>query len=309
MEMTLARKTDLSLYYYIKDRVLSDFIEKEEDITLSYIPELSCRYESEVYVASTEMIPSPSDRGRGWVYFDCVVDPYDPTHCLSSYVTTSGYRADGVFTSTGTPEQSDRVIVYDSLGNVISGTEYIIDYIDGRIITSGTVVPASVDYYFNYISIVDEWAAIEASNPPVVVIDMSGADMTGYQLGAGKKIIRKVDIHVFASDPAERNDIVETIFNGLYLKSAPIYSFPIGSVLDYDGTFFGRKENMDKNLTLFDRSVESGIVGNMIFENVSSRHVSLPLLMTRSTDEVMLSDLNAYRSRISFDLITYVNTN
>ena len=93
------------------------------------------------------------------------------------------------------------------------------------------------------------------------------------------------------------------------MKSAPIYSFPIGSVLDYDGTFFGRKENMDKNLTLFDRSVESGIVGNMIFENVSSRHVSLPLLMTRSMDEVMLSDLNAYRSRISFDLITYVNTN
>jgi hypothetical protein len=198
-------------------------------------------------------------------------------------------------------------VVYDALGNTISGSEYMIDYIDGRIVTSGTVQPVAVDYYFHYVSVVDEWAAIEASDPPVIVIDVMGTDKTGYQLGSGRKTTRKVDIHVFASNTAERNDIVETIYDGLYLKSAPLYALPTGSVLDYDGTFFGRKENMNKLETLFDRSRENGVIGNMEFHNVTSRHVSLPLLMTRNTDEVMLSDLNAYRSKISFDLVTYVN--
>lgn len=303
--MRKLRKEDLSLYYYLKDRVLCDFIEKEEDIPVEYVEELSCRYESEVYMALTDMEPSPIERGRGWVYFDVVTS--GTGQCIGSYVTTSGTRADGVTTLLGTPEQSSKVVVYDSLGLVIPDTEYMVDYIDGRIITSGTVMPVAVDYYFHYVSLVDEWAAIEASDPPVVVIDMHGTDKMGYQLGGGRKTIRKVDIHIFASDTAERNDIVETIYDGLYLKSAPLFAFPTGSVLDYDGTFFGRKENMNKLQTLFDRSRESGVIGNMEFENVVARHVSLPLLMTRNVDEVMLSDLNAYRSKISFDLITYVN--
>ena len=305
-EMKKLRKTDLSLYYYLKDRVLYEFIEQEENVTLDYVEELSCRYESEVYVALSDMEPSPTERGRGWVYFDVVTS--GTGSCIGSYVTTSGTRADGVVTTIGTPEQSSRVVVYDSLGAEINSSEYMIDYIDGRIVTSGTVTPAAVDYYFNYVSVVDEWAAIEASNPPVVVIDIHGTDKTGFQIGPGVKTTRKVDLHIFASDTAERNDLVETLYDGLYLKSAPMYAFPTGSVLDFDGTFFGRKDNMNKNETLFDRSAESGVIGNMEFNNVTSRHVSLPILMTRNIDEVMLSDLNAYRSKISFDLVTYINT-
>jgi len=316
--MSVLRKTDLSLYMYLKDRVLCDFIEKEEYVTLQYVEELSCQYESGVFVALTDMIPSPIERGRGWTYFDMVTQ--GTGHCLGSYVTTSGTRVDGVYTTVGTPEQSRRVTVYSSeltasgLPVVIPSDEYMIDYIDGRIIASGTradpnhaSAPAFVDYNFNYIAVVDEWAAIEAADPPVVVIDMHGTDKTGYQLGAGRKTTRKVDIHIFASDTAERNDIVESIYDGLYLKSAPVYEFPTGSVLDYDGTFFGRKEEVDKLRTLFDRSTVSGVIGNMEFNSIIARHVSLPLLMTRNVDEVMLSDLNAYRSKISFDLVTYVN--
>ena len=319
-EMKKLRKEDISLYIYLKDRVLSDFIEREESVELEYVEELSCRYESEVYVALTTMLPSPVERGRGWVYFDDVSSnttildsAYSSVYSQgtlcdgASFVTVRGTRADGVVTTLGTPEQITRVTVYDALGSGIPNTEYMIDYIDGRIITSGTCSPAAVDYYFNYISLVDEWAAIEAADPPVVVIDMHGTDKTGFQLGFGKKTTRKVDIHVFASDPAERNDIVETIYDGLYLKSAPLYSFPTGGILDYDGTFFGRKGNVNKLETLFDRSRESGVIGNMLFDNVTARNISLPLLMTRNVDEVMLSDLNAYRSKISFDLVTYVN--
>ena len=80
--------------------------------------------------------------------------------------------------------------------------------------------------------------------------------------------------------------------------------FPDGSVLDYDGTFFNRKSNMDKDTNLFDRSVVLG-VSNLYFDNVTSRHVNLPLVMSRGVDQVMLSDLNAYRSKVSFDMYSY----
>jgi hypothetical protein len=184
----------------------------------------------------------------------------------------------------------------------------MVDYLDGRIVTSGTCEPKFISYYWNYISVVDEWAVVEAADPPVVVIDIHGTDKAGYQIGPGKKVSRKVDIHIFATHTAERNDIVETIYDNLYLKSCPLYDFPQGTVLDYDGTFYGRKNNMNKNTNLFNRTTISGVIGNLEFHNVTSRHVSLPLLMTRNRDEVALSDLNRYRSKISFDLVSYTES-
>ena len=195
----------------------------------------------------------------------------------------------------------------------INDSSYMIDYLDGRVVMiSGTDdlgrTPTHVTYYWNYISLVDEWAAVEAAAPPVVVIDMHGTDKTGYQLGGGKKSVRKVDLHVFATNPAERNDIVEELVDNLFNKSAPLYDFPLGTMLEYDGTWYGRKTNMNKLTSLFNRKKASNIIGNMEFENVTARHVSLPLLMTRDRNEVLLSDLNAYRSKVSFDLVTYTNS-
>ena len=287
------RKEDLSLYYYIKDVILADFIEQEAGVSLRHMSEISTS--SQVYEALTEMIPTPTDRGRGWVYFD------------------EGFYVDCTcLTCSGIVEQSSRIVVYSCTlsGNTqvltpISDSEYMIDYMDGRVITSDAVTPAFVDYYWNYVSVVDEWSAIEAAEPPVVVIDMMQTDKAGYQLGGGKKTDRKVDIHIFATCTAERNDIAEAIYDGLYLKSAPLYDFPQGGVLDYDGTFYGRRSNMNKSETPFDNAVVNDIIGNLEFENVTARHVNLPLIMTRSRDEVMLSDLNAYRSKVSFDLMSY----
>ena len=309
-EMTVLRKLDTSLYYYIKHIVLQGFIEKEEGIYLQELESVSCAADN-VYVweALTSMVPSPIERGRGWVYLDtcsgtttiCNLDNSGNQLSIVDYPTKSGIK-----------EQSNRVTVYDSNMDVISENEYLVDYIDGRIVTSGTVTPVYVDYYFNYVSVVDEWAAISAADPPVVVIDIMGTDKGGYQLGAGKRVVRKVDIHVFASDPAERNDMVETIYDGLYLKCAPLYNFPEGTMLDYDGTWYGRKSNMNKLTTLFNNTQLTNLndnlnatIGNLQFENVISRHINLPLIMTRSQDEVLLSDLNAYRSKVSFDLIYY----
>jgi hypothetical protein len=186
----------------------------------------------------------------------------------------------------------------------------MIDYLDGRVVISGTnvTIPVYVDYRWYYVSIVDEWAAIEAANPPVVVIDIHGTDKVGYQLGPGKKATRKVDLHIFSSNPAERNDIVETLYDYLYNHSCPVYDFPQGTMLEYDGTWYGRKNTADKLSSLFNPTTSTEIIGNLMFDNVSSRNISLPLVMTRDRNEVMLSDLNAYRSKISFDLVSYTRT-
>lgn len=311
--MKQLRKEDLSLYRYIKDTVLRDFIEKDEMIPLEFMTELSCTG-SYVYQASTDTRPTPTERGRGWVFFDCPQYDsegdcvYSTNNCVPEFVTVTGTDAHGT-ACTGTPEQSNRIIIYDDSLLTISGANYLIDYVDGRLIfEDDTIVPSYVDYYWNYVSVLDEWAIIDAVDTPIVVIDTSGTDKEGYQLGAGKKVKRIVDIHVFASNTAERNDLVETIYDGLYLKSAPIYDFPTGDVLDFDGTFYGRKSNENKLTSIFNRTTMDnlGILhGGMEFTNVSSRHVKLPLLVSRDRNEIMLSDLNAYRSKISFEIETY----
>jgi hypothetical protein len=310
-EMKQLRKEDLSLYYYLKDVVLRDFIELEEEVPLSYMSEISSNpidqdcEKSLVYEALSTMEPRPTDRGRGWVYFD-------ENHGFDSHLCAA------TVSGLGIPEQKERVIVYSCTmsGGVqqltpIHWSDYMVDYMDGRVVTSGTcATPKYVTYYWNYIALVDEWAAIQASDPPVVVIDIHGTDKMGYQLGAGKKSVRKVDLHIFATNPPERNDIVETLYDGLFNRSCPIYDFPEGTVLDYDGTWYGRKENPDRNdaSTYFNTSTVSGIIGNMLFDNVTARNVNLPMLMTRNTDEIMLSDLNAYRSKISFELVSYTQS-
>lgn len=307
------RKEDSSLYHYIKHTALREFIEKEEQVPLQVLTNLSCAG-SYVYEAVTSTFPSPIDRGRGWLYFDCPKYDeegdciYSLNTCVPEFVVVSGTDAHGV-NCYGTPEQSNRVTVYNDDLVTISDSSYIIDYSDGRIIlATNSIVPKYVDYYWNYVSVVDEWAAIEASDPPVVVIDMHGTDKEGYQFGGGKKVNRKVDIHVFGSNTSERNEIVEAIYDSLYNKSAPIYDFPNGDVLDYDGTFYGRKNNLNKLTSLFNRTTlnDIGVThGGMTFIKASARHVNLPLVMSLSRNEVMLSDLNAYRSRISFEIEIY----
>jgi len=327
-EMKNLRKEDLSLYYYIKDTILSVFVEREEYVQLAMLSD-ACDIEagSYVYEYVSDLEPSPTERGRGWRYFNPPSGTLPP---CAPYTSVSGTNAEGESTY-GTPEQSyidnsaldDRrdsgVVVYETTAGgltVVSDLVYMVDYLDGRIISTVELSkPAYVSFDWNYVSVVDEWAAIEAADPPVLVIDMHGTDKTGYQLGGGKKAVRKIDLHIFASNTAERNDIVETIYDGLYNRSCPVYELPTGSVLDYDGTFYGKKDATtvsgisDIKLTyLFDRSTVSH-VSSLFFDAVVARHVNLPLVMTRGRDEIMLSDLNAYRSKVSFDMFSYDDRN
>lgn len=311
--MRQLRKEDLSLHTYIKDTVLRDFIETEEMVDLSLMKDLTCA-NSYVYQAITDMAPNPTGRGRGWVYFDCPhIDEegfcaYTTESCIPEFITVSGTDATGA-SCIGTPEQTNRVEVYGHDLNTISGTNYLVDYVDGRVIfDNDSIIPSYIDYNWNYVSVLDEWPSANAPEPPIVVIDVKETEKGGYQLGAGKKIVRQVDIHIFATSSSERRDLTEVIHDGLYNKSAPIYSFPTGDILDFDGTFYGRKSNNNKLTSLFNRTTldNLGVThGQMIFENVISRNVRLPILMTRDANESLLSDLNNYRSRISFELVIY----
>lgn len=284
------RKEDTSVYLYIKDLALNYFVEQQEKENLILQTAMSTAT-SDVYEIDSVLEPSPFERGRGLVYFD---DGFDS--CLVNSTTYSG-----------TPEQSNRIVVYDESMVIIPDSEYIVDYLDGRIITGKGITPSYIDYHWYYISVVDEWSAIQASDSPVVVLDISGTDKKGFQLGAGKQVDRKCSLHIFASSPAERNDIVETLYDALYLKSCALYELPKGSVLDYDGTFYGRKNNINKDETLFSRTTISG-TSRLMFENVSSRHINLPIAMSKGRDDVMLSDLNAYRSKITFDIRSYTDS-
>jgi hypothetical protein len=211
------------------------------------------------------MVPSPTSLGRGWRYLD---DPHDTT------------------------EQQNSVIVYDQNGSIINNSNYMIDYVDGRVIMpNNTITPSTVTYNWNYIAVVDEWSAVESSEVPVVVVDISGFTKEGFQLGAGKRVPRRTSVHVFAIDTAERDDIMETIYDGLYLKCCANQSFPKGTMIDWDGTF-----NQDYEYVTISGSSE------LKFEDVEARSIFVPLMTIPNREMTMLSDLNRYRGRVRCEM-------
>lgn len=312
--MNRLRKETTSLHRYIKDTVLREFVESEQSVELEIIKDIS--YDNSfVYQALVDLeFQNSSDVGRGWLFFDCTnydsngYCVYSDNSCSPEFVVVSGTDASGDF-CYGTPEQINRVTVYDEYLNTIPPENYVIDYIDCRIITSDElIVPKYVDFHWNYVSLVDEWTLVRVAKPPIVVIDINGITKEGYQLGGGSKNNPTVDLHIFAGSSSERTDLVDVIYNGLYLKSAPIYEFPTGDVLDYDGTFYGRKENSDRFTTLFSRNTlnELGIThGGIRFDNVTARNVRMPDMLTRDRNEIMLSGYNNFRAKISFDMISF----
>jgi len=257
------RLEDISLHDYIKNKVLEDFVETETT-TLTYLADQSSTG-SYVFGSDSTMVPLPTSLGRGWCYVDAWGD---------------------------TTEQQSMVTVYDELGAVISGSNYLIDYIDGRVVCSNpNVIPYSITYKWNYISIVDEWQTVETSEVPIVVIDISGFEKEGFQLGAGKRVPRQVTFHIFASDTAERDDIMETLYDGLYLKSCPNQLFEKGTLLDWNGTF-------NQNYEYATISGSSALK----FKDVAAKAISIPLTTIPNNEMMMLSDVNRYRARVRCEM-------
>lgn len=261
------RKEDLSVHHYLRFNVLNEYVETEYSASFNYLDSVSVTG-SYVYEAASDVAPSPTSLGRGWVYLDAYGD---------------------------TTQQSGSITVYDSNNVIISGSNYKIDYIDGRIITASlSIVPSTVTYKYFYVSLVNEWEDVQAAKAPVVVLQLESFRKEGFQLGGGKRVPRNGRCHIFASNRAERDDIMELIYDGLYNKSCPSQSWSKGSILDWDGTF---------NSSYVYETISKQ--SNLHFDNVRARQISPPLFGdTAGTADVygMLSDLNRYRARIDFEL-------
>jgi len=263
--MEAFRKEDLSLHHYLRFNVLNKYIETDHDVALEYLDDLSTSG-SYVYQALSTREPSPISLGRGWVYLDAYSDVV---------------------------EQTTRVSVYDLGGAAISGSDYMIDYIDGRVIfATQAIIPNKVTYDYFYVALVNDWEVVETSGVPVVVVDLESFRKVGFQLGGGKLIPRRGHLHIFATDRAERDDLIELLYDGINEKCVSNQDWPKGTMLDWDGTF-----NVDYEFKKMEHA------SCLHIENVTANILSPPLL-TRvpRTDYRMLSDLNRYRARLDFDM-------
>lgn len=270
--MERARLENLSFIYYLKNRVLlENFIERREEDSL--IQESSTSYR---IVVPQGFKPNPLDKGRGLVYFDEISIP--------------GY---GVIPDESA-EQQNRVIVYNQSNAVISGSQYTIDYAGGRVLNPIGFTPGTITYYYNYVSVFEADQDLPESERkidlPYIVVSSDGqAIRKGMQLGGGKIIPRQVNLHIYATDQAERNDLVQILMDGLEDREITVVDFnqTNGLQLNYDGTYN----------TNFSSTPSEEISGCMSFENITYRHL-------RGTRDYTYPE--RYRSTISLNLVTYV---
>jgi hypothetical protein len=268
--MKKLRKEDLSLHHCIRFNILDEYIETDYNVPLQYLPDVST-LTSKVYQAVSTRYPAPNSLGRGWVYLD--VTP------------GSGIIYEDM------PEQQNMVIVYDSLGNVISGSEYMVDYVDGRVVTSGTVSPASVTYSYFYVALCNDWEDVMASDVPVIVPALETFTKEGFQLGGGRLVPRRGRLYIFATNQAERDDLAELLYDGINQKCCPNQNWTHGTMLDWDGTF---NDNYLYEVIQYHSQLQ--------FENVTYRMTTVPLMSIPTRDMTMLSDLNRYRARVDFTM-------
>lgn len=297
------RKEELSIFHYIKDIVLKDYIIEEKDTPLVYNHKLSSS-SSFVYELGIDLSPAPYDIGRGFVYFDDTEDVnsigHDP---CALYPLVSGTIYGGEEFIEGTPEQENRVKVYDEDKQLINDYHYLVDYVDCRVVTSGTVTPHYTDYHWNYVSVLDDWEVSNTVDPPIVVVSFNTGNKGGYQLGGGRKVVRNLTLYIFASSSIEKNEITDALYDGFYNKTIPIYNFPLGTVLDYDGTWYGRKNNKNKLTSLFDRTTASFSIGNMFFEDIVAKDIENGVV--NRAENIFLSKVNKFRSKIEMKVIYY----
>jgi len=205
----------LSIFYYLKNVVLLDFISQEQYVPLSYDAL------SGMYLSQSVLDISPTGEGRGWVYFD----------------ESSGNTVTSI-------EQTSRVSVYKQGGATVDPLDYDINYLVGGITYSGSSdpaqIPREITYFYNYVSLLDKWPSLDMPQLPVVSFDALDTQKVGYQLGKGKKNIRPSTIDVFASSASELRELTDCIYNGFYNRSVLCLDYNnklYGHPLDYDGNF------------------------------------------------------------------------
>lgn len=253
MSVSDLRLEDISLFNYIKHEVLPvKFSEQIQGESLVYSSALGG------YIPDTSMIPNPTSTGRGWVLFD------DNTIGNRVIVDIS-------------EEQTTKV-------SIVGPTTYDINYFSGAI-KNYDAIPTSINYYWNYVALLDAWPGTDPPKLPIVTIDITGFEKKGFQLGGGVKNIRDVVFNIFATTRAERDDLSETIYDSVYNKHIPIKDFSSGGYLNYDGTY--------------DSTTPGNLNGaTMYFYNIKHNNINV------WSD---FSDLNKYRSEIRCSYESYID--
>jgi hypothetical protein len=272
MTVTLMKMEDMSLQHWIKEALLPlKWVEKVQNVSLVYSPERA-RYEAQIV-----WLPNFLDEGRGWVYFDTV----DSQSCVLNSVPTT--------------EQTTRITVYNESSSIISPSYYTINYPDGAILINGGGLvtpdgtPTKVDFTQHYVSVVDGWPGTEPPDPPIVAIQTENFDKQPFQLGGGRKSVRRFSINIFATSSAERDDLTEFLYDSMYNRHIPVLDFRSGEPLKYDGTY-----NTTYSGTLLQLSPNDDSL--FYFRNVRAEYINA---------RPDWSDLNRWRSRLTFTTESY----
>lgn len=272
MTVTLARMEDMSLQHWIKDVVIPlKWVERVVNAPLVFNSALA------VYEAEIQWLPSFMDEGRGWVFFD----PAGSGTCVTSDIPAS--------------EQSTRVTVDNESGSAITSSLYTINYNDGTVALPGGATttaegtPTTVDFYQYYVSVIDGWPGTTPPDLPVVAVEMRGYDKRPFQIGGGRKSVRRVAIDIFATSSAERDDLTEFLYDAIYNRHIPVFDFREGEPLTYDGTF-----NPTWSGTLLQLNNNDDAL--FYFRNVKAESI---------TGRQDWGDLNRWRSRITFEMESY----
>jgi len=272
MTFSLLRMEDMSLQHWLKDVVLPlKWAERVINDPLIYNNDKQ-RVEAQII-----WLPNFLDEGRGWVFFD----PGGTGSCVTTDIPTT--------------EQSTRVTVKNAAAATITSSLYTVNYLDGAIILPGGAtttaegVPTTVDFTQFYASFIDGWPGTEPPELPIVSVEISGFKKDPFQIGGGRKAIRAVSIHIFASSSAERDDLTEFLYDAVYNRHIPVFDFREGEPLNYDGTFNSSWAGTLLQLDTNDDSL-------FYFRDVKATNI---------TGRQDWSDLNRWRSKITFVMESY----
>lgn len=205
MPASLLRLEGIALFSYLKNEVLPvHFSEWAYNEALVYSSTLVS------YVPESTLVPHPTSKGRGWVFFD--------------EATVNGSTV-----IDATSEQTTRV-------SVTGASSYTIDYFRGAIKNPNTI-PTEISYTYNYISVIDGWPGEDVPPLPVISIDLNKMSKQGLQIGGGKRNIRELYIEIFAQSNPERDDITEILYDSLFTRNIAVKDFSTGFYLKPDGTY------------------------------------------------------------------------
>jgi len=209
--MKLTRKEDISLYLYIKDKIIGpEFYEIAEGDSL-----VSVGNDVWEITNTSDKCPFFNDVcdgvGRGILYFD-VIDG----NC--------------VFGS----EQTNIVDVYDG---ITPASSFAVNYLKGQIESSENLSNYLVDYLWHYVATIDAWPYEDVPPLPIVSIELQDSFAKPLQLGYGDIRNAYWNIQIFAENRGQRDDLMDVIFEGVNNRRCEIYEFENGLPLIKSGLF------------------------------------------------------------------------